>query len=217
MKATKKSAGIVALVVLIKMVALTGCASAQRSSASALEAALLEELNSVRLKPQEYIAHLEEWQQRFTGQDYRSPEGNSVSTIEGPAALKEAMRALKKMRPVRSLSTSVGITLAAKDHAIDIGSKGMKGHIGSDGSNPFDRLNRRGRWIGSAGEVISYGSRDARTIVMAWLVDDGILERGHRKNILSPEFKFAGISCSSHSTQDTVCVIDLAKEFVDTQ
>lgn len=208
---------MVVLLVLVKIVTSTGCASAQRSSTSVLETALLEELNTVRLNPREYIAHLEEWQKRFTGQDYLSPEGNLINTIEGSAAVKEAMRVLKNMRPLRSLSSSNGIALAAKDHAIDIGSKGMKGHIGSDGSNPFDRLGKRGKWFGSAGEVISYGSRDARTIVMAWLVDDGILERGHRKNILSPEFKFAGVYCSFHSTQDTVCVVDLAKEFLETQ
>jgi uncharacterized protein YkwD len=40
------------------------------------------------------------------------------------------------------------MTKAAKDHAKDIGPKGITGHTGSDGSSMNSRLERYGGWMG---------------------------------------------------------------------
>ena len=48
--------------------------------------------------------------------------------------------------------------LAAKDHAIDIGTNGISGHEGTDKSKTKDRIERYGSWKpGSIGENISFG------------------------------------------------------------
>lgn len=46
---------------------------------------------------------------------------------------------------------------AARDHAEDIGPKGIAGHEGSDGSTMQDRIERYGDWSGYIGENISFG------------------------------------------------------------
>lgn len=49
------------------------------------------------------------------------------------------------------------LAVAARDHANDIGPKGIVGHSGSDGSTMTDRIERYGEWMGHVGENISFG------------------------------------------------------------
>jgi len=72
-----------------------------------------------------------------------------------------------------------------------------------------------GKWIGSAGENISYGYSDAAMIVATLIVDDGVRGRGHRKNIFSRSFAVAGIACGPHTRFGGMCVIDFAGGFVE--
>lgn len=52
----------------------------------------------------------------------------------------------------------------------------------------------------------------AQEIVIQLLIDDGVLSRGHRKNILSNEFNFVGVSFGQHSKHKCICVMDFASE-----
>ena len=46
---------------------------------------------------------------------------------------------------------------AARDHCNDIGPKGKISHVGSDGSQPWERIERYGEWGGEVAENISFG------------------------------------------------------------
>jgi len=50
-------------------------------------------------------------------------------------------------------------------------------------------------------------------ILISLIVDDGIPNRGHRKNIFSRDFKFTGIGVGRHSKHKHICVIDYAKGY----
>ena len=60
------------------------------------------------------------------------------------------------------------------------------------------------------GEVIAYGPVTARDVVRTWIVDDGVANRGHRKLLLSAEWRFIGGGCAVHAVMRTICVMNVA-------
>ncbi len=105
------------------------------------------------------------------------------------------------------------MTKAAKDHANDIGPKGITGHTGSDGSSMTSRLDRYGKWMGKCGENICFGGKTGVDIIVQLIIDDGVATRGHRNNIFSKDYKVTGISAAKHSSYEICCVLDYASEF----
>jgi len=170
--------------------------------ASDLVTQVRDELNLARTAPQQYAQIIATRMAGYQG-------------IEGESAIREAVHFLEKARPLPPLVLSEGICSSALTHVLDLGPTGGRGHVGSGGTMPWDRMARFGQWTGLAGENIYYGQRDARGIVIALIVDDGDRSRGHRKNIFSPVFHYTGIACGPHASFGKMCVIDFAGGFIE--
>ena len=195
-----------------------GAPPAQKGATEAYgpkEKAVLDELNLARTQPQKYAVFLEEFRKDFhTDKSFRR-HGVNMITKEGVAAVDEAIAFLKKQKPIGAMTLSRGLSQAARDHASDIGPKGVVGHAGSDKSQPADRMNRHGKFRRTAGENIAFGPDEARQIVMQLIVDDGVPSRGHRQNIFQDAFRTVGIAIGPHKTFRNVCVMDFADSFQD--
>jgi uncharacterized protein YkwD len=177
---------------------------------SPLEKAVVHEINMARKNPKGYTSFLEKWKQYYDGKLLKLPGETTIMTKEGVTAVNEAIRSIRPMNPVLPLSSSKGMSLGAKDHVSDQGSSGSSQHKGSDGSQPWDRVNRYGTWQKTIGENISYGSDKPRNIVIGLIIDDGVPGRGHRKKIFNPDFSIIGVAVGHHATYRTICVITFA-------
>ena len=175
-----------------------------------LEREVLDEINAARTSPATYAGRIEGLLQHFDGRILRRPGELAIATQEGAAAVREAAAALRAATPLAPVTLAPGMERAARDHATDQGGRGSTGHRGSDGSSAGDRVNRYGRWTGRLTESISYGPLTGADVVQGLIVDDGVPDRGHRRNLLDREVAVAGVGCASHATYRVTCVIELA-------
>jgi uncharacterized protein YkwD len=180
---------------------------------SVLERGILLEMNRVRSNPAGYAKFLQTWRKRFQGKQARLAPHLFLQTQEGTGAVDEAIRAVRKIRPVSKLRLSAGMSISAREHVAYQGPRGLIGHRGRGGSNPFARINRHGRWWRVAGENISYGPDSAVAVVRDLIVDDGVPNRGHRINMFRADYRVAGIACGYHKIYRLMCVIDYAGDF----
>lgn len=80
---------------------------------------------------------------------------------------------------------------AAREHSLDMACNGFFSHTGSDGSSPFDRIQRQGYSFSYAGETIYGGSggyNSPQAALDAWMNSPA-----HRDILLSPTYSQAGI------------------------
>jgi uncharacterized protein YkwD len=162
--------------------------------------AVIRELNLARENPKLYAAF--------------AAESRPFHMIEHGRAVDEAVRFLNKARSLPPLTLSPGMCRAAADHCVEQVA-GQLGHDGNDHSSPGQRISRYGSWSSSWGENISYSQKTARGVVLALIIDDGVRSRGHRKNIFSPKFNYAGAASGPHARYRTVCTIDFAGGYAE--
>ncbi len=153
------------------------------SKRKSLNQQVLLELNRARTNPKKYARKLKVLLKYYKGKRFKRPGEITILTQEGKSAVKEAIRFLERTSAIGPLKMSRGMSLAALDHVKDQAPSGRTGHTGRDGSDPFKRMARYGKWQYTAGENIDYGSNKADRIVMSLIIDDGVPGRGHRKNI----------------------------------
>ncbi len=178
-----------------------------------LENEILREQNLARTSPAAYARFVEEWLQHYKGRTRTLPGRRRVQTTEGKRGVITAIRFLHSQAPIAPLEPLPGLSSAARDHVEDTGKKGWMGHVGSDDSEPADRVSRYGTWYQRVGENITYGGWNAREFVIRLIIDDGIPDRGHRRNLFNPDFRFTGIAFGRHSDFGTMCVIDYVADY----
>lgn len=213
---------VAAISLISSLLFLNFPAAGRASSGTDIEAAdflsspekdLVREINLLRANPQSYVAYLEQAKKYYKGKTYQPPGQVGLETVEGVAAVDDAISFLRAAKPLSPYSLSKGMSLAAKDHVKDLGSTGNVGHKGTDGSTTEVRVNRYGRFSNGIGENIFYENDSAREVVIGWLIDDGVATRGHRRNLLSSTYRFLGVSVGAKSSYGSMCVLTFAGDY----
>jgi uncharacterized protein YkwD len=175
---------------------------------------VLSEINLARSQPHTYAVFLREFRSLFHGKYYLLPGSNvRMQTNEGVRVVDEAIQFLSRQRPLPPLAWSAGLAEAAAELAKEQGNSGGTGHIGAKSHGMQERIERHGKWERQIAENIGYGPQDARNMVILLIIDDGVPDRGHRKNTFSAAFDTAGSFCGPHPRFGSVCVIDFAGGF----
>jgi uncharacterized protein YkwD len=138
-------------------------------------------INYVRLKPQSFnSAVLTPFLTQF-------PEAKSAYSRSLISDLKDA-------KPVVALSPSSKLNGIAAAHAKDLGIKGMDiSHSSSSGLSFQQRMNAAGLQRCVA-ENMYEGRLTPLESVIFLLIDHGVKNLGHRKNLLDPNVKIFGVS-----------------------
>jgi hypothetical protein len=165
------------------------------------------QINLARTDPAAYARRLRAHRALYDGDVIREPGAIAIRTIEGVAAVDEAIAFLERQEPLPALTANAILRLAAADHVEDQGPFGAVGHAGSDGSAFTDRTVRHGG-PAAGGENISYGGDTGEAVVIQLIVDDGVPDRGHRINLFRPGYVSAGAACGPHRAYRYMCVID---------
>jgi uncharacterized protein YkwD len=181
---------------------------------SQLEREIIDEMNLARTEPQKYAAFIEEYKKYYNGNRLTIPgRQKAIVTNEGITAVDEAITYLRATQPLPGFEVARGVCSAASDHAKDLAGKGFTGHRGSDGSTPNARVDRYGQWEAAIGETVVYEVSTARQIIISLIIDDGVPNRGHRRNIFDANYHVTGISVSDPLTFGSKCVIDYVGGF----
>jgi uncharacterized protein YkwD len=161
---------------------------------------VLDLMNIARINPQGFLT------------EYLSPYLEKHNLTENSYAVS-LMNDLKIRGKVSALQLSPALITTAKAHAIDMGTKNKIGHTSSKGVTFDKRLRERAKAKGTVAENCDYGNAEPLDIVMSLLIDDGIENLGHRKNILEPRLNYVGIAIENHKKYGVNCVMDFAERF----
>ncbi len=147
--------------------------------------------NLVRLDPKRFLETI-------------VPKYIESRNVENSSYLSSLKRDLRKTKKLSALELRDDLYEVAKGHAISSGKKGTIGH--QNYSRRYKAV--EATYIANA-ENCDYGSNEAIDIVFSWLIDEGVSNLGHRKNLLDPEFNCAGVAVAPHKKYEVNAVMSL--------
>jgi hypothetical protein len=172
---------------------------------------VLTEINRARTEPQAYAEFLRDLRKDYQGDVYKRPGTSTlIYTIEGVAAVDEAILFLSSQKPLPPLQWSPKLAVAAAELVQEQSRTGSFGHNAMGSMEMKARIERHEAGDVFIGESIAYGPNDPQFLVMRLLIDDGTRDRPHRKNQFDPDFENAGVSCGPHPRFGHECVIDFS-------
>ncbi len=173
-------------------------------------------MNLIRHDPPRYARlYVYPQLQHFEGNILHIPGKVPLRTQEGASAVRELYDELLETKPAPLFEPSEGLSRASADHAAYMKRTGSTDHEGQGGIPA--RASRHGRWVGSLAENLQWGTTNAHDAIMSLMVDDGIPSRGHRVNILNPEYTKVGVAIDEHPQWKLSYVIKYAADFIEKQ
>jgi hypothetical protein len=129
-----------------------------------------------------------------------------IKKIKANSYTRSLYKELKNVKDLPVLVPEKDLYKAAREHATWSGKKGYQGHKGF--KQRFSPLMSK---YSEVGENIYYGPYTPLEIVVQLLIDEGVADLGHRKNLLNPKFNSIGVAIKPHKTFDYNCVMGLGQ------
>ncbi|GAB4378324.1 MAG: hypothetical protein Kow0075_08110 [Salibacteraceae bacterium] len=133
-------------------------------------------------------------------------------SIKKDKDVKELMKELEETEGTMPLKPSELLTKVARNHAVDMGETGRTGHTSSDGKSFKERMAEVSEKYAGVNENANYGLSDPLAIVIDLLIDRGVPNKGHRKNMLDPLMEYVGVAIEPHKRLRYNCVQVFAGE-----
>ena len=201
---------LTAMLINLAAALLAQTADSQPAAPPSLEAQVLAGINEARANPAAYAEKLRQYRSYFEGDVVHLPGSDvGIRTREGVAAVDQAIAFLSKQPPAPVLRVAPELETSARELASHQALVGGTGHAAADGTDAKVRI-KRNKGSGLTAEALSYGARDAESVVRQLIIDDGIPSRPNRKILFENKYRRAGVACGSHPINRSVCVIDLA-------
>jgi hypothetical protein len=192
-----------------------------------VEEEIVQQINKARNHPEEFTTEvLLPKLKRVTRTLVPSADGQWSKTKEGADGLSEAIAFSKSVANDEekksdstveyrtTLTVSAGLTLAARDHALDLGFHSLSSHRGSDQSTLQDRVGRyidlrQGCWVT---ELLCFAASNPSDVVAQLFVNDGDSKRTQRSLLLHNKASHVGVALVPHRSTGYCCVVVLASK-----
>ena len=118
--------------------------------------------------------------------------------------VKSLINTLNQQNPLPAIHADKLLYQLAYDHANVSGKRGTTGHGGFD-----NRFKKATKEFWNFAENCFYGHNNAMEITLELLIDNGVSDLGHRKNMLNRDLGFIGVSIQPHrSVYEYNCVME---------
>lgn len=121
------------------------------------------------------------------------------------------LKDLKGSKPRHPLQPDADLYKSAEKWATETGKSGATGH--GDFNKRFKSFLKKNNV--AVGENCDYGNSDPLAIVLDLLIDEGIEDVGHRRNMLAATFNTIGVSIKPHKGYDWDCVMDFEGPYLN--
>jgi hypothetical protein len=125
-----------------------------------------------------------------------------IKKLKPDSYIRSLYDELEQVRDLPMLLPERDLYKVARDHASWSGKKGYEGHKGF--KQRFAPMMKK---YVEVGENIYYGPYTPLEIVIQLLIDEGIEDLGHRKNLLNPRFNSIGVAIKPHKRYEYNCVM----------
>ena len=153
--------------------------------------------NLVRMYPEKYLElEILNWREDVQPKDTQKFDFTWEKTNLNSHYFKSLVNTLKNQKKLSKLEFNIQLYKDALCLAKEQSKNGKIGH-------QRHKCKEVNYW-----ENCDYASYNGRDVVNSLLVDEGVSNLGHRKNILNPNLSIIGGAVSSHPEYETVIVID---------
>jgi len=171
---------------------------------------LVQEINSVRTNPKDYVEKIERYKSYFVGKILKVPNSKiNIQTKEGPDAYEECANFLKTAEPICELIPSKALTKMSNE-LLEVVKKDP-GELGSVDMNAL--IEKYGSFAGNFNRVMECGGATPEQVVINLLVSDGEKTRGQRDALLSKSLKRVGVASGEHDIYRTATMILFCTKF----